>query len=358
MTQDITPRTLAGFSPLDALSPENLKEVARKAQHVTIRSGRSLFQAGDEMSAQWFLAEGTVEVREADGSSRNIDAGTADAAVALEAGNPARRSAVARSDCAIYTIDRSLLDMMLTWDQTGNFSVTELATDSSDDQADDWMVRTLQTEAFRRIPPANIQAIFMRMEPVGFAAGEEIIRQGDAGDYFYIVRDGRCEVIRTSEGRAEGIRLAELGPGDGFGEEALISDNPRNATVRMTTEGTVMRLSKADFRELLNEPLQQWLSFEEAVERVGKGARWLDVRLPPEFQSSHIKGAHNLPLVFLRMKARQLDDVEYIVYCDTGSRSSAGAYLLTERGFTARVLRGGLDHVPQAAIVDGNVSSS
>lgn len=355
MSQDINARMLGGFSPLDALSPENLKEVAGKAQEVHIKAGRNLFRAGDSTSAQWFLAEGTVELTEADDGTKRVEAGSPDASVALEAGNPARRSAVARTDCKIYKIDRSLLDMMLTWDQTGNFSVTEL-NGETDEGGDDWMVRMLQTQAFRRIPPANIQAIFMRMEPVACRAGEEIIRQGDAGDYFYIVRDGRCEVTRTSKGRAEGIRLAELGPGDGFGEEALISDNPRNATVRMTVDGTVMRLSKADFHELLNEPLQQWVDFEEAVERVSKGARWLDVRLPPEFQAGHIKGARNLPLVFLRMKARQLEDVEYIVYCDTGSRSSAGAYLLTERGFAARVLRGGLDQVPPTALDEGTVS--
>lgn len=138
MSQDINTHTLAAFSPLDALSPDNLKEVAHKAQAVHIKSGRNLFRAGDGMSAQWFLVEGTVELTEADGSSKHLEAGSPDAAVGLEAGNPARRSAVARSDCKLYKVDRSLLDMMLTWDQTGSFSVTELNEEAGDgDGADD-----------------------------------------------------------------------------------------------------------------------------------------------------------------------------------------------------------------------------
>jgi len=354
MTTSVTTQDLSTFTPLSALNPEHLQEVARKARPVRLKAGKRLFSEGDEVAAQWYLREGVVEVLAGDGTKSRVEAGSPAAASALEGGNPARRTAIARSDVLVYTIDRSLLDMMLTWDQTGSYHVAELSGDEvsvgANADEEDWMVRLLRTEAFHRIPPANIQAIFMRMEPVGFSAGEEIIRQGDPGDYFYIVRDGRCSVTRTTKGRPDGIRLAELGPGDGFGEEALISDSPRNATVTMVTDGTVMRLAKADFQPLLSEPLQRWIDYSEASEHVRAGARWLDVRVPGEFESRHIRGASNLPLFILRMKAAQLEDVEYIVYCDTGSRSSAAAYLLSERGFSVRVLRNGMADVPDDAL--------
>ena len=354
MSQTVSTHHLAGFTPLNALSPENLKEIASKTRPEQMIVGETLFHEGQILADQWFLAKGVVEVVEPDGSSRRIEAGSKGAATALDGGSPARYTVVARSNVTVYKVDRSLLDMMLTWDQAGSYSVTELDSDETPaeagDAGEDWMVRLLQTEAFRRIPPGNIQAIFMRMEPVEFGAGEEVIRQGETGDYFYIVQDGRCHVSRRTKSRPEGIRLAELGPGEGFGEEALISDNPRNATVTMVTDGTVMRLSKQDFRELMHEPLQQWIDFDTARQRVEQGARWLDVRLPPEYEAAHIAGATNLPLVFLRMKANTLADAEYIVYCDTGSRSSAAAYLLGERGFDVRILRGGLAKVPEAAL--------
>lgn len=67
------------------------------------------------------------------------------------------------------------------------------------------------------------------------------------------------------------------------------------------------------------------------------------MRLPSEYEKRHIPGARNIPLYFLRNKLRELDPNErYIVYCDTGRRSSAAAYLLNERGYNACVLKEGL----------------
>lgn len=112
----------------------------------------------------------------------------------------------------MLAVDRDLFDIMLTWDQAGGYRVEELGDTSRDPEASDWMARLLQTECFRRIPPANIQAIFMRMEPVSFEADETVIRQGESGDYFYIVREDRCRVTHTSQSRPDGIQLADLGP--------------------------------------------------------------------------------------------------------------------------------------------------
>jgi rhodanese-related sulfurtransferase len=144
--------------------------------------------------------------------------------------------------------------------------------------------------------------------------------------------------------RKDGIKLAELGVGDTFGEEALISEAKRNATVTMLTDGVLMRLGKADFRELMTEPLQRWVTPSEAEAMViTKHAAWLDVRLPSEFQNLAVEGAINIPLYFIRLKLSTLDkNKPYIVYCDTGRRSSAAAFILVERGFDAYVLKDGL----------------
>ena len=133
-------------------------------------------------------------------------------------------------------------------------------------------------------------------------------------------------VTRETPLNREGIRLAELSVGDTFGEEALISEAKRNATVTMLTDGVLMRLSKEDFRELMNEPLQQWVGYPEAREtHRSAAASWLDVRLPSEYQNLAIEGALNIPLYFIRLKLATLDrDVPYVVYCDTGRRSAAG----------------------------------
>src|ERR1700722_20234722 len=100
----------------------------------------------------------------------------------------------------------------------------------------------LQTKPFHPLPPANIQAIFMRLQRMPYRMGEVVIKQGDEGGYFYVIVNGRCVVTRETPLNKEGIKLAELGIGDTFGEEALIAEAKRNATVTMMTDGTLMRL--------------------------------------------------------------------------------------------------------------------
>lgn len=356
MTESVSTQELAQFVPLNSLGSDNLKEIAAKSRRVRVPKGKMLFRQGDASDEQWFILGGTVELADRGGKPRRIEGGTDSARNGIDVGRPATCAAIAASEVTAIAVDRNLLDLMLTWDQTGSYSVEELGGGGIEveDEEGDWMTRMLQTEAFRRIPPANIQAIFMRMEPVSFQAGEPVIEQGDTGDYFYIIRDGRCVVTRKTKTKPDGVRLAELGAGDSFGEEALISSKERNATVTMVEPGTLMRLSQEDFNELLKEPLQQWIAFEDAVKRVAAGATWLDVRLPAEFENHHIRGAINLPLLFLRMKAHQLDaGTEYIVYCDTSRRSSAASYLLNERGLNTMVLKGGMEQVPREALESG-----
>ena len=94
----------------------------------------------------------------------------------------------------------------------------------------------------------------------------------------------------------------------------------------------------------MNEPLLQWVTAEAARKIVAQdGGRWLDVRLPSEHQNLAIEGALNIPLYLIRLKLSTLDRGKpYVVYCDTGRRSSAAAYILVERGFEAYVLQGGM----------------
>ena len=107
-----------------------------------------------------------------------------------------------------------------------------------------------------------------------------------------------------------------------------------------------MRLSKTDFLSLMNEPLLKWLNFPEATSIANDGGIWIDVRLPQEYQTRHIPNSVNIPLPILRAKLDKLDHARrYIVYCDTGRRSSTATYLLSQSGFDASVLQNGLQGV-------------
>lgn len=354
MSATITLRDINNYQPLGTLNPENLKEIYTKLKIIEIPKGDNIFIQGDAHDDHIFLHEGTVDLVEQGQVIKTLVAGTAETRTALAHIIPRNFTAVAKSKVVAFMVDSDLLDMMLTWGQTGTFQVEEL--DTKED--DDWMSRILNTEAFRRIPPANIQAIFTSLEDIHTKVGDVVIKQGDPGDYFYIMKSGRCMVTRKMPGQDKEIKLAELEAGASFGEEALISDVERNASIVMLSDGVLSRLSKQQFLELLNEPMLDTVNYATAKARVEAGeAEWLDVRLPAEHQSVHIKGCKHIPLIFLRMKVSTLDtEKNYILYCDTGRRSSSASYILNERGFNTSVLENGLKSADQADLEGNDIS--
>jgi CRP-like cAMP-binding protein len=334
---------LKQFSPLDGLKRDNLAALARKVQLRELSPGQVLFKEGDTEKRTFYVASGILELIDQGRVVGTVEGGTDVARNPVAPVFPRRVSARARDRVKFLSIDSDLLDVMLTWDQTGTYEVSELQ-GKKEDSGEDWMTMLLQTKAFHKIPPANIQAIFMRMQQINYRAGDVILKQGTEGDYFYVLTRGTAVVTRETPLSKDGIKLAELTVGDTFGEEALISDAKRNATVTMTSDGAVMRLGKEDFKRLLNEPMLDWVSFDEAQKIVQDGGTWLDVRLPSEYENHHLDGAVNIPLYFIRLKINTLDrSRRYVVCCDTGRRSSAGAYILSERGYQAYVLRDGIN---------------
>lgn len=104
-----------------------------------------------------------------------------------------------------------------------------------------------------------IEQIASDLERVSFAAGIDVIRQGDPGDCYFLIEDGRVEIIH------DGSSIAALGPGDGFGEIALLREVPRTATVRATTGLDLFRLQRAAFLEAISGNLRSGHAAEALV---------------------------------------------------------------------------------------------
>jgi MFS family permease len=94
---------------------------------------------------------------------------------------------------------------------------------------------------FAPLPPATIENLAMKLIPVSVAAGETVFRQGDHGDHFYIVEDGRCEIW------IDGEKVADAWPGESFGEIALLRDIPRTATVKAVDDTKLLALERDEF---------------------------------------------------------------------------------------------------------------
>lgn len=347
MTADtaVDPSIFANYVPLNALRPESRADLAKKASLRSAKPGDYLFRLGETAKDAIFVVSGEVHMEDANGKAiARLRGGEAGAQHRLAHQSPRKVSARCHSAVEYLAVDAGLLDVMLTWDQTGSFEVGELqAASPGDTGGDDWMAKLLQMRTFQMVPPANLQAMFMRMEEQRMEPGQVIVKQGDEGDFFYVIMSGRCIVTREQPNQ-KAVRLAELESGSCFGEEALISAAKRNASVTALTRGSLMRLSKNDFRKLLNEPLSRRIGYAEAQKLVESGkAKWLDVRLPSEFQAGSLPGALNVPLYMVRMKLSALDPkISWIVCCDTGRRSSVAVFILTQKGYDAYVLDKGI----------------
>ena len=346
--EDLT-NTLRMLVPISALSDDKFVDLASSTKIEFIDSGELIFKQGDTDTRAVYLLAGKVVMMAGKSIADTIIGGTEHARYPLAHHIPRQLSAKAKTSISVVRINTQMLDALLTDnnEQADAYEVSEIL--EEDDT--DWMTQMLQSEAFASLPAENIQSMFMQMEEVAVKAGQTIVEQGSKGDFFYMLRRGRCKVVVEKNGRQK--VMAELSAGDSFGEEALISDTLRNASITMLTDGLLMRLAKDNFTKLMQAPLISWVSYDEATDIVKDGGVWLDVRMPNEFKSVSIAGSHNLPLSLLRTKAEKLKKSrKYVTYCDTGKRSSVAAFLLSQRGFDAQVLAGGFTEAKSNAVPD------
>jgi len=116
---------------------------------------------------------------------------------------------------------------------------------------------------FEGLSKAQVRSVLEATVEVTFEAGQPIAEEGMLAVDFYLILDGEAEVVAGDE------RLASLGPGDHFGELAVIDGQPRSATVRATTHLRALRLVADDFQRLLQTtPELAYRILVEAVRRL------------------------------------------------------------------------------------------
>jgi CRP-like cAMP-binding protein len=97
---------------------------------------------------------------------------------------------------------------------------------------------------FSGLSKKQLSTITQQVDELDVQSGKELARQGDFGQEFFVIVDGTAEVER------DGARIAELGPGEFFGEMALLEEDRRTATVRATTPMRVLVMTRQNFRTL------------------------------------------------------------------------------------------------------------
>ncbi len=345
MTKHATLVQMQSLEPIRGLSSLRLGELASLSQCTSFSIGEDPLLSMPRSKQFVYLLAGELRLILPDGSSQVLVGGCDEAYWPIGYKSASPRASKAITELVLLGLDFDLLDIMMTWDELA--TVADTAASAS--KPTDWSAmsaafnaRMLTSSTLSQLPAAHIHELLQRFQRFPARRGECIISEGEAGEYYYLIESGRCVVNKHVGGVS--LEIAELKPGDAFGEEALVANTLRNASVRMKTDGVLMRLAKPDFIELLQEPLLHLIEYSEAAARVASGkARWLDVRYPAEFTEDGLIGAVNVPLNEIRAAFGLLDrSYEYIAYCQSGRRSSAAAFLLAQNGICASWLKGGL----------------
>lgn len=321
--------------PLKDMSEAHLLELLSDSNVDVICAGQTLFTRGNYDAHHVYLLHGNVSLVDENNVTTLIKGRSTLLPIAHH--QPRLVTAVAESDCSILRLDNERLDKLLAWSQVADYLQLNISRQRDLDEDIDWMMTVLKSNLFFKVPPINVEEIFSRLTPQVVYAGDVVIRQGELGDKCYFIKEGEAEVWRHSDSARQ--HLANIGVGRCFGEDALVNEAARNASVIMLTDGVLMCLNKQDFFRLLKEPQVASVTLESYAERIAAGAVAVDVRSEEEYAELHLSSAVNVPLNLLGIKSRMLDkNRPYIFYCNTGRRSRAAAHLLTQQGFQAFAL--------------------
>ncbi len=340
--------------PISDLSPGAQNDVIEAAKILEFKKKKIIFKQGDKDHYSYYVLAGELELISDNHVHNTITAGSDNARYAIAQLQPRQFSAKAKTPVTVLRLDRGTLDRLMVHEGNKETDIADTGVEMGvsqieEEDSSDWMTKMLQSDLFARLPMANIQQLFAFLEPVAYEKGDAVIKQGDPGDNYYIIQEGTCEVTRIPGEGKNPVKLGEMTVGDSFGEESLLTDSTRNATVTMLTDGIMMQLNKDNFVELIKKPSLSTVSFDQATAIVNEGGEWIDVRFAKEFEVSHIEASINVPLNLLRVQMDKFNhDLHYVLYCDTGGRSSSAAFLLTQDGFHVSYLEGGLESNPAA----------
>ena len=155
------------YSPLNSLSKDNFYRLADTILIKRLPADKILFKEGEHDNWVMYILKGDIEVQDKDGVGTVISGGTDDAKHPVVDIQPRRATAKSKTEIIVALLDRKEMDIVLTWDQSSEKGI-RVDSDEEDGGSEDWTDTILRAKIFYRIPPANIQAVFMRMEPVAY----------------------------------------------------------------------------------------------------------------------------------------------------------------------------------------------
>ncbi len=327
-------KILGRLGPFSALSESDLLLIAERGSFVNHPVGTLLFKRSTDDEFSHYLLKGKLTLVDSEFENKAFtDADCADYG-AVDDFQPHRVSAVCETNCLVFSFAKIVRDSIEDLLEGAAASADGIYGESS------WMERLLKTPLFEFVPPSNIEALFKRFRSHRMIAGDVIIKQGDPGDYFYVIKSGNVRVEVELGGKVS--EVASLSAGQTFGQDSLISDLPRNASVVANKSGELVSIEKEDFRALLLSPVIESVQSEnlQSLSKSSKaGVQIIDIS-PSRDGGGQDHTILNIPYLSLRTYLTELSsDVIYVVKGpNSGKIKELAAFLMNENGYTAYVL--------------------
>lgn len=338
----ISAEELKHYEFFSSLSEGALEALSTKVKRKSVPEGTVILREGEQGDAFYILCEGEVEITkktEFGVTAKVASAGAGDSfgEMALLTNLPRACSVKAKTDVMLSVITKDDFDEIVSLDT----AFSNMLERKAGSYAEFNRLKTLQPLAL--IEPEKMLALIEAMKTKKYGPGETIISQDEKSDDYYIIKSGMVSVLKKEKGKKEAEQVAVLNSGEGFGEEAIIREMPRNATVKAIGETEVLMLDKNTFEKILRKSFVENAFPEDVLEELNENTVIIDARIPPEYREEHIKGAINIPIEILRQKFSELDkSKKYYTYCTNDSRGMTAAFLMKSMGFQADALRGGL----------------
>jgi rhodanese-related sulfurtransferase len=334
------------YSPFIHLPVSVLPEAERAMRFFELNPGEEIRISARKTEGYLYLVDGDLTIGVGE-DVRKLHVGDEGKMPIQLAAPPCRVSVIADTPAILCQIESEDLDLLMSWQ--------ELATDHDLLPGHQIRERFHQVQrsclAFAALPLDCVEQALDRMKSVAVKAGDDVVTQGEPADAFYVVVEGEADVWCVGIYDDEPRLVNQLRAGSAFGEEALILAGSRTATVRMRTDGELLRLEKEDFDELIAGSQIETVSALLAKSMLEDGYRLLDVRYEEEFEDESIPGSILIPLPELRDRFTELDPKErYLVLCKGGKRAEVATMLLKQRRIKAATIAGGIRDWPYETI--------
>lgn len=253
---------LTGIALFRALPPAARAAVAAQIAALRVPAGALVVRQGEPAERFYVIAAGNAEVWARKGAApaspdapfdparhtliATLGPGDSFGEMALLLGGRRQATVRAAADLVLYYLDAATFQAIVGT-QDGLQRTLEVLT-----AVNSANLALKQASPFAALPPEQVRWLASRVTAQTFPAGDPIVRQGEAGDAFYLLRRG--EVVVELE-RPDGVTLTldTMAPGACFGEQSLLTGEPRSATVRALTPVEMLRLDRADFLRIVQE---------------------------------------------------------------------------------------------------------